>query len=195
MKEPPDLDSRIGRRVRQLRDARAFSLDALAARSGVSRSMISVIERGRSSATAVVLEKLAAGLDVTLAALFDAPAPVTPRPVARRAEQPAWRDPASGYLRRNVSPPGTSQPMQLVEVEFPPRARVAFASGARDPRVYQQIWVLDGTIDVAVGDTRHRLRTGDCLAMPLGAPTMFHNPTRKPARYAVVTAPEPPARR
>jgi transcriptional regulator with XRE-family HTH domain len=195
MKEAPDLDTRIGRRVRQLRDARALSLDALASRSGVSRSMISVIERGRSSATAVVLEKLAAGLDVTLAALFDTPAPVTPRPVARRAEQPAWRDPASGYLRRNVSPPGSSQPMQLVEVEFPPRARVAFESGARDPRVFQQIWVLEGTIDVAVGDVRHRLRTGDCLAMQLGAPIMFHNPTRKPARYAVVTAPELPARR
>jgi transcriptional regulator with XRE-family HTH domain len=197
MKEPaPDLDARIASRVRELRAERALSLDALAARSGVSRSMISVIERGRSSATAVVLEKLAAGLDVPLALLFDSPsASIHPNPVARRAEQIAWRDPASGYLRRNVSPPGTSQPMQLVEIEFPPRARVAFESGARDARVYQQIWVLDGTIDVSVGDMRHRLRTGDCLAMQLGAPTMFHNPSRRTARYAVVTAPEIPARR
>jgi uncharacterized cupin superfamily protein len=85
--------------------------------------------------------------------------------------------------------------MQLVEVEFPPRTRVAFESGARDHRVYQQIWVLDGTIDVSVGDARHRLRTGDCLAMQLGTPTMFHNPTRKTSRYAVVTASELPARR
>jgi transcriptional regulator with XRE-family HTH domain len=196
MKETsPGLDARIAGRVRELRAARALSLDALAARSGVSRSMISVIERGRGSATAVVLEKLAAGLDVTLAALFDPPSASTGGPVARRAEQPAWRDPASGYLRRNVSPSGTSHPMQLVEVEFPPRARVAFESGPRDQRVYQQVWVLDGTIDVTVGDTRHRLRTGDCLAMQLGAPTMFHNPSRRTARYAVVTAPEIPARR
>ena len=197
MKEsPPDLDARIATRVRELRAERALSLDALAARSGVSRSMISVIERGRGSATAVVLEKLAAGLDVPLAILFETPSVSTPAgPVARRAQQTAWRDPASGYLRRNVSPPGTSQPMQLVEIEFPPRARVAFESGARDARVYQQIWLLDGTIDVSVGDARHRLRTGDCLAMQLGAPTMFHNPTRKMARYAVVTASEIPARR
>jgi transcriptional regulator with XRE-family HTH domain len=192
----PDLDARIAGRVRELRADRALSLDALAARSGVSRSMISVIERGESSATAVVLEKLATGLGVTLASLFEAPADSAPRgPIARRAEQPAWRDPASGYLRRNVSPPGVPQPMQLVEIEFPPRARVAFESGVRDGRVYQQVWVLDGTIDITVGDDRHRLRAGDCLAMQLDRPTMFHNPTRRTARYAVVVATEPAPRR
>src|SRR5438045_4269253 len=103
-----DLNQRIAERVRELRAARGLSLDALSSRSGVSRSMISLIERGESSPTAVVLEKLAAGFGVTLASLFDAPAgPARPAggPVARREDQPQWRDPASGYLRRNVSPP------------------------------------------------------------------------------------------
>jgi transcriptional regulator with XRE-family HTH domain len=53
------LDKRIAERVAELRRAHGLSLDALARRSGVSRSMISVIERGESSPTAVVLEKLA----------------------------------------------------------------------------------------------------------------------------------------
>jgi len=116
-------------------------------------------------------------------------------PVSRRQDQPQWQDPASGYLRRNVSPPGVPQPMQIVEVHFPPGARVAFENGARDARVHQQIWVLDGTMDITVGEERHRLREGDCLAMQLGHPTMFHNPTRKPSRYAVVIASETPSRR
>jgi uncharacterized cupin superfamily protein len=85
--------------------------------------------------------------------------------------------------------------MQIVEVRFPPRARVAFETGGRDVRVHQQVWMLEGTMDVAVGAERHRLREGDCLAMTLDRPTMFHNPTRWPARYAVVIASEPAGRR
>src|ERR1700687_5157036 len=99
-----DLNQTIADMVRELRAAKGLSLDALAAKSGVSRSMISLVERGESSPTAVVLEKLAAGLGVMLASLFDAPAPAPKAPggpVARRAAQPLWRDPASGYLRRN----------------------------------------------------------------------------------------------
>src|SRR5256714_6463704 len=109
-KEPEsDLNERIAERVRDLRAAHGLSLDALATKSGVSRSMISLIERGESSPTAVVLEKLAAGLGVMLASLFDAPAAAAQAPsgpVARRDDQPQWRDPAAGYLRPHVSPPG-----------------------------------------------------------------------------------------
>jgi transcriptional regulator with XRE-family HTH domain len=192
MKEA-DLNQRIAARVRELRAGCGLSLDALASKSGVSRSMISRVERGETSPTAVLLEKLAAGLNVTLASLFDAPA-TTPQngPVARRKDQAEWEDPASGYLRRNVSPPGVSHPMQIVEVHFPPGARVAFETGARDVRVYQQIWLLEGMMDITVAGERHRLCEGDCLAMQLDCPTMFHNPTRKPARYAVVIASETP---
>jgi transcriptional regulator with XRE-family HTH domain len=162
---------------------RLVSLKGLASKSGVSRSMISLIERGESSPTAVVLEKLAGGLGVLLPALFEA-TDTPPGPLARRADQPQWKDPASGYVRRNVSPPGAS--MQIVEVRFPPGARVAFENGGDG--VQQQLWVLQGTIDVTVGRERHRLRDGDCLAMQLDRPTMFHNPTRKTTRYAVVVS-------
>ncbi len=193
-----DLNHRIAERVRELRAAQGLSLDALAGKSGVSRSMISLIERGESSPTAVVLEKLAAGLGVTLPSLFDPPAAAAGAadgPVSRREDQAEWRDPASGYVRRNISPPGVIQPMQIVEVHFPPGGRVAFENVGRDARVHQQIWVLEGTMDVAVGEDRHRLREGDCLAMELDRPTMFHNPTRKPARYAVVIASESHSKR
>jgi len=160
--------------------------------------MISLIERGECSPTAVVLEKLATGLGVMLASLFDPPAATAPMrsgPVARREEQPQWRDPGSGYLRRNVSPPGVPQPMQIVDVHFPARARVAFESAVRESRVDQQVWVLEGAIEVTVGEERHSLRVGDCLAMRLDRPVVFHNATRNPARYAVVIASATPSKR
>src|SRR3954451_112044 len=108
-----DLNQRIAERVHELRTARALSLEGLAGKSGVSRSMISLIERGETSPTAVVLEKLAAGLRGTLGSLFDA-APARGGPGARREDHPQSGDPASVYLRRNVSPPGVPQPMQVV---------------------------------------------------------------------------------
>jgi transcriptional regulator with XRE-family HTH domain len=193
-----NLSARIAARVRELRSLNGLSLDALATKSGVSRSMISLVERGESSPTAAVLQKLGAGLGVTLASIFDPPSTEakTPRsPLVRRKEQLLWRDPESGYVRRNVSPANVLQPMRIVEVHFPPRARVAFETGERDMLVHQQVWVLKGAIDITVGEERHRLREGDCLAMRLDRPTMFHNSTRKPARYAVVIAAENTSRR
>jgi len=194
----PDLNQRIAARVRELRSGLRLSLDGLERRSGVSRSMISLVERGESSPTAVVLEKLASGLGVNLPDLFDAPSEANPAstgPVSRRGDQLEWEDPASGYVRRNVSPPCVPQPMRIVEVRFPAGKRVAFDNAGRDASVHQQIWVLDGSIDVTVGRKRHRLLRGDCLAMQLDQPVMFHNPTRKATRYAVVIASELPARR
>ncbi|WP_390346575.1 helix-turn-helix domain-containing protein [Variovorax boronicumulans] len=186
----PSLNDRIAQRVRALRAARDLSLDALATHCGVSRSMISLIERGESSPTAVLLEKLATGLGVPLASLFESDAPAA-SPVSRRADQLEWRDPHSGYLRRNVSAGGDASPIQIVEVLFPPGARVAYETGAREPRIHQQVWVLEGCIELAVGDQQHRLEAGDCLALVLDQPTSYFNPTRETARYAVVITSAP----
>ena len=191
---PDSLNDRIAKRVQDLRAARGLSLDALATHCGVSRSMISLIERGESSPTAVLLEKLATGLNVPLASLFDAPEPAND-PVARLADQPAWRDPHSGYLRRNVSPAGVASPIQIVDVSFPAGARVAYETAAREVTIHQQVWVLEGAIDVTVGKERHQLGTGDCLALVLDRPVSYHNPTRKAARYAVVITTLPASRR
>jgi transcriptional regulator with XRE-family HTH domain len=178
-----DINQLIARRVRELRDAAGYSLAALAERSGVSRSNISLIERGQSSATATVLDKLAAALDVTVASLFE-DAGGAPSPIARAAEQPVRTDPASGYVRRNLSP-ALHSPIQLVEVLFPPGQRVAYDAAARDVDVHQQIWMIEGTMDVSVGDTCWRLKTGDCLSMRLEQPITYENPSASAARYLV----------
>lgn len=182
-----DINLRIARQLRQLRDARGWSLDALAERSGVSRSNISLIERGQSSPTATVLDKLSAGLGVTVASLFeDAEAPPPP-PLCRVADQPQWQDPASGYVRRNLSPGGGSGglPLQLVAVAFPPWQRVAFDTAARASPVHQQVWLMAGRMHIGLGDTQWQLAPGDCLAMTLDEPTVFHNPGPEVAHYLV----------
>jgi hypothetical protein len=136
-----------------------------------------------------VLEKIASGLGVALAALFeDASAPVSP--LSRRADRTTWRDPQSGYLRRNISPANYPSPMQIVDVSLPAGARVAYESGARDVGVHQQLWIQEGAIEVTVGNVTYRLVKDDCLAMQLNEPVTFRNRTRRTARYIVVLASE-----
>src|SRR5262249_60934529 len=92
---PHGINGRIASRVRMLRTDLGMTLDGLAAKSRVSRSMISLVERGESSPTAVVLEKIAPGLGVALAALFDdSTAPASP--VSPAHDRVPLRDPQSG---------------------------------------------------------------------------------------------------
>jgi len=191
MAEGSSVSQRLADRVRELRQGRGLSLEALSEQSGVSRSMLSLIERGETSPTAVVLEKLAVGLEVPFASLFDSPAQaadVVTGVVQRRVDQSDWLDPASGYVRRNLSPPGTDQPMQLVEVVFPPGQRVIFESSGREAHIYQQIWMLEGEMEMGGADHVHHLRAGDCLARHQQQSNVFYNPGTQPARYLVALA-------
>jgi transcriptional regulator with XRE-family HTH domain len=179
-----DLDRRLGARLKGLRQARGLTLDQLAERSGVSRAMISRVERGESSPTAALLDRLCAGLGILLSALFREEA--QGGPLARRSEQPVWTDPDSGYVRRSVSPPGTGSRLEIVEVEMPAGARVLLDAPRGGFRLDQQLWLLEGELSLTVGGREHRLAAGDCLAMLLDGPIAFHNPGEVPARYAVV---------
>ena len=183
--ETAEPDAHIARRVRRLRTDQSLSLEALAERSGVSRSMISLIERGESSPTANVLDRLAGALGVSLASLFAEEPRPDASPLARRPDQPEWRDPATGYVRRNLSAPGHPSPLELVEVVLPAGARVTYDMAARAPAIEQQVWLIEGALEITVGDAAWRLEAGDCLTMRVDRPTAFHNPGARPSRHLV----------
>lgn len=179
-----DVDTLIAERVRTLRKARDYTLDQLAELSGVSRSMISLVERQETSPTAAVLNKLADALGVSLPTLLSPEAAsAEPQPLVHFADQPVWTDPGSGYLRRQLSPAGWPSPIELVEVRFPPGSTVAFDNPTRSVAIHQQLWLLEGEMQISVGEPSWRLAAGDCLAMTLGSRVVFHNPGAEPARY------------
>lgn len=182
---PPDVNQRIADRVSALRAERGMSLDVLAKKSDVSRSTISLIERGETSPTAVVLDKLALALGVTLASLFEAPQPDA-SPLVRRSDQLHWTDPQSGYTRRNISPPHFRSPLQIVQIDFPAGATVTYEAGLREVAVHQQVWVLEGRMEFIFDGHHYRLQAGDCLAMQENHRIVFQNTSKHPARYAVV---------
>jgi transcriptional regulator with XRE-family HTH domain len=181
---PTDINARIACRVRELRADLGISLDDLSSRCDVSRSMLSLIEREETSATAVILEKIARGLGVSLATLFeDSTAAVSP--VSRHQDRVAWRDPESGYIRRNISPANFPSPIQIVNVIFPAGATVAYEAGTLEIIIHQQVWVRKGAIEVTTGKMTYRLAADDCLAMQMNEPVTFRNRTRKAAEYIV----------
>ncbi len=184
MDESDGLALRIGDRIRTLRIARGLTLDGLAERAAVSRAMLSRIERAESSPTAQFLGKVCAGLGTTVSALFAATE--TGRgPLRRRGDQPVWRDPATGYTRRNVTPEGTGSAVDISDIALPPGADVTY-DPLRLRAADQHIWVLDGVLELAIGDANHRLETGDCIHMGFDQPVSFRNPSDRPTRYAVV---------
>ncbi|MFW6745655.1 helix-turn-helix domain-containing protein [Acinetobacter pittii] len=186
-----DINIRIAQQVRELRLLRGYTLDVLASRCQVSRSAISLIERGEASPTAVVLEKLANGLGVPLTQLFAiSQNNQSPQPIVRRIQQSEWKDPETGYIRRQVSPPNWKSPFQIVEIEFPAQSRVTYETSANSKVVLQQIWVIEGQIDIQLGENFYALQEGDCLAMQLDQPIIYSNPSSKAARYILVVCNE-----
>jgi len=89
-------------------------------------------------------------------------------------------------LRRSVSPDGLGSPVDIVEVEFPPGARVVFERQPSDRGITQHLWLFSGRLELTTESGSHSLEPGDCLFMALGAGHIFHNPYDEPAHYAVI---------
>ena len=184
MIETDGMASAIGDRIKALRLERGLSLDRLAALAAVSRAMLSRVERGESSPTAQFLGKVCAGLGITVSALF-AEVESAHGPIRRRSEQAVWRDPGTGYVRRSIMPGGTGSAVDVSDITLPPTTRIAY-DPLRLSSVDQHIWVLDGVLELGIGEGRHRLEAGDCIHMGFDQPVSFHNPGERPTRYAVI---------
>ncbi|TDQ81401.1 XRE family transcriptional regulator [Dongia mobilis] len=182
METPDPLSQLIATRISARRRSLGLSLDELSLRSGVSRAMISRIERGEVHASAVILDNLCAGLGLSLSGLF---ARDNATPLLRAADQPVWQDPATGYLRREVAPAGTGSPVRIVEIDFPAGAEVRFEK-SRHRIIEQHVWMLQGEIEIEMAGETFSLKSGDCLHMRLGEGNSFRNLSGKKARYAVI---------
>jgi transcriptional regulator with XRE-family HTH domain len=203
---PEKLRQRVSSRLRTLRDELGFSIRKLADRSGVSRAMISRIERNESSPTTPLLNRLSVGLGVQLTTLLGDTSYGAPRmreraPLATRMQQKLLVDTESGIRRRSLTPAGTAAALgesllpdavatlQLTDNLLPSRSRITFAGEAGPAFRQQQIWVLAGEIDLGFGESVRHLKQGDCMAMLLDQTWIVRNPGPKDARFLIATAP------
>lgn len=180
-----DLGERIARRLRLERDSRNWSLADLAQHSGVSKAMISKIERAEVSPTAVILVRLAAAFDLTLAGLMLRAEGQGER-LIRAADQPVWRDPDTGYLRKQVfSRP--DHPLEIIRVELPAAQRVVLPASSY-AHIRQVVWVQTGSLVLIEAGERHALGAGDCLGFGSPSEVTFANEASAPCVYVVALA-------
>lgn len=175
------IELRIAHRLAALRAGRGWTLDTLAERSGISRASLSRIERGELSPTAAMLNALCAQFGWTISRLM-AEAESDPPSVVPAAGQVAWQDPATGYLRRAVSPPHPRLRAELIEVSIPPGAVVSYDVSPM-PGLEHHLWMLDGSLDLEVEGALLHLSKGDCARYVLSGPSRFTSRGKRAARY------------
>jgi transcriptional regulator with XRE-family HTH domain len=178
-------EARIAQQIRLERDARNWSLAELAEHSGVAKASISKIERGEMSPSAVILLRLATAFDLTLAGLLLRAEGEKPR-LSRAADQPVWRDPATGYLRKQIFS-RSDHPLEMVQIELPPGKRVTMPASSYS-RIRQILWVQTGTLTLTESGDRHVLEVGDCLGFGPPSEVTFANDGKKPCHYIVALA-------
>ncbi len=181
------MEQRIAAGLQQRREALGLSVNDLALRSGVSRAMISKIERVEASPTASLLGRLCNALGLTLSSLIASAEAAPPMPLARAKSQPLWRDPETGLRRTMVSPVNSGSRVEIVQIELPPGAAVTYER-QQVSQYEQHILVLEGALSVSTEGQSVTLDAGDCLFRQVGPGHRFANEARRMCRYLVVIA-------
>jgi transcriptional regulator with XRE-family HTH domain len=168
-----EVSLRTGRAVKQHREAAGFSLRMLAARSGISASMISDIERGAKSPTVITVVRLAEALGISAAALVDGGANPVPRiRVLRRGEGAGGEHPARW---KSLGPAVSGSRIDFVRYQIPPSTVVGPAPAHASGTV-EHLHVASGTVRVTVGDETAELSAGDSCSCRTDAPHGVENP-------------------
>jgi transcriptional regulator with XRE-family HTH domain len=175
---------RLGERVRALRQDGGLTLDVLAEHSGVSRAMISKLERGEKNPTLVVAAKVAEGLGVSLSQLVG----VEERReviLVPREQRIGMRDPETGFERQLLSPSFGGHGIEFIRSvvpqgstsgEFPPHRR----------GVEEYVVVEKGRLRAVLGGKDHLLGEGDALYFEADVPRRFDNAGEGECSYYLV---------
>jgi transcriptional regulator with XRE-family HTH domain len=169
--------------LRSLRQQADLTLDQLAERAGVSRAMISKIERGVSVPTATVLGKLAAALNLGLSQLLGQAKAREPLLVGC-SEQSIFCDPETGFKRRSLSPLFEDSAVDLAFNVLPPNKTVAFPPHHKGVEEY--LVVHEGRLTVVIDGTSFNAGPGDTLFYPSDCVHEFRNETQQPVSFYIV---------
>jgi transcriptional regulator with XRE-family HTH domain len=168
-----EITVRTGRAVKLQRDMASLSLREVAARSGVSASMISDIERGRKSPTVTTVVRIAQALGVSAAILIDGgTAPMSRIRVLRRGEGAGGEDPAPW---ESLAPGGAGSRIDFVRYQIPPGTTLG-QSKSHAVGTIEHMHVATGTVRVTVGDETAELFAGDSCSCRTDVPHGIENP-------------------
>jgi transcriptional regulator with XRE-family HTH domain len=178
----------VGERLRRWRRQRNLTLDEVASRAGCSPSMVSKIETRKAEASLTLLRRLAAALDVNVAAVFEAAE--TNRIVMKPAQRPRLSGDAlrsgDGIVLERLVPYGADARLQA-------NIHIVAPGGASDGLIThvgeEMGYLLEGTIDLTVDGEVYRLEAGDSFHFSSERPHGYNNPGTEHARILWINTP------
>jgi transcriptional regulator with XRE-family HTH domain len=174
----------LGVALAQHRRKRRLTLEQLSTKSGVSRAAISKIERGESGASTPVLGKLAEALDLSISQLIGGRQRERALFIPKEA-QPVYREDASGFERRSLSPLYLGRGIDFVLNQLPPKGRTGPFPSHR-PGVEEHLYVTRGRLKVSLDGEEHTLNSGDFLFYQADRSHTFENLSNSVCEYFIV---------
>lgn len=178
----------LAQKIRQERKNRDWSIAELSLLSGVSKAMISKIERAETSPTAVLLGRLSGAFGITISNLLaNTETGNANNRIVRHADQKIWQDPETGYTRRALTPPGADP--EMISVELPAGASVSYPASSYSFVRGHGIWVTSGQLNITEGKNIAELKKGDCFMFDLShvCERIYTNPSSSKSTHYMVT--------
>src|SRR5262249_9268211 len=182
-----DLGGALARTLQSLRAERGWSLDQLAARSGVSKGVLVALEQARSNPNLATLARISDAFGVPVTYLVDVPAEPSVRVTGPDQARTLWQGPAGGAgdtLAAPGAPPAGGTGTIIAATEAPWAAELwswtvmpgeSFGGDAHAPATREMVWVQEGTLTLTVAGARHQVGPGQCARFPAGLPHGYTN--------------------
>jgi transcriptional regulator with XRE-family HTH domain len=180
--EPP----RVGDLLAALREQHGLSLDELSRRAGVSKSMLSQIERAQANPTVAVVWRLANALGVPIAELLLSPARAEPAAIThvQAHDTPALHSPDGLCALRILGPVDLAGRFEWYDLSVQPGG--VLDSQPHEPGTMEHLSVLAGSLEVRSAEQRLRLKAGETARYRADVPHAIHNPGRSAASAVLV---------
>jgi transcriptional regulator with XRE-family HTH domain len=179
---------RLGDMIRQARAGR-FTLQQLAVATGLATGSLSQIERGKGNPSFRTLHRIAIALDLRMGDLVEAAAPHRRGPMVVRRHERARLQIGFDGLVHELLTPNLRGSLEMLQTRIPPGF-----SNRESPFGHEGeecVLVLEGDLEVGVGDVIHTLTSGDAITYDPSVPHWWANDTKTEAN--VVGAVTPPS--
>lgn len=169
-----DQPPQVGEALAQLRAKRQLTLDELSRRAGVSKSMLSQIERGQANPTVAIVWRLSQALGVELAELLDGARPVQSGIEWVQAHAtPQLNSPDQLARLRILGPIDLAGQFEWYELIVQPGG--VLASLAHEPGSREHVSVLSGELQIEAGTHRQTLQLGETARYAADQPHAIRN--------------------
>lgn len=168
---PHEIAAAIAQKVRNVRTTKGWTLRELEVRSGVSKALLSRIERAEGNPSLETLWRIVGALDVSFSELIQKDDP-EPR-LIRADEGRQWSTEDGTMEVRLVFSPSITPKFEVYELSMPAGVRSEWHSHGFG--VHEHVLVSEGELLLSVGDKEYRLSPGDFLAFPADRDHVYHS--------------------